>query len=111
MSDTATVEAGAGEKTARKRQGVYIQTPDALRAALEQDANAQNITVASLVAKRLADAYGVQLPVRAPRQKYANADERKAALTAKRKDRAALVKMLLEKYAAEQASEQQAAAA
>ncbi len=96
----------AKPKRERKINGVYVSTPDQLRAALEAEATEKQTSVATLVRDMLAAHFNITLPdAPAPRRKYASDEERKAAQTQARKDKQALVKKLLQEYQARMAAE------
>lgn len=115
MTDTATVEApanGAVEAPAaaateapnEKRQvaGLYISTPENLRAKIEEEAAKVSKTSRVFVRDLLANMWGLTLPEPRTRSTYGSVEEREAAQLAKRKARATLIKELLAQHRAKQ---------
>lgn len=111
---SANAEAGENEtdeqKQSRARNGVYVQTPAELRERLEQEAEKAGVSPATYVRNLLASQWGITLPEAPSRQVYASPDERKAAQTARRKERQELIKQLLEQHKAQLAAKNGTAA-
>lgn len=116
MTDTATAEAQApaapaesteGQtSTDEKRQvaGLYISTPENLRAKIEEEAAKVNKTSRVFVRDFLAAQWGLTLPEPRTRSVYKSDEEREAAQLAKRKARADLIKQLLQEHRAKQSA-------
>lgn len=98
---TAGTEQAAPKRTKKRQEGgyLYIPTPAVLRTKLDEEAKSKNISVRELVSQKLATEYGVELPKPVERKKYATPEERKAAVNAQRKNKNALVALMMEKYA------------
>lgn len=83
------------------RANVMVQMPLGLKIELEKYCETEKLPVAGFIRKLVADEIGYSLPAisigRA--RKYATVEERMAAQKARDKDRRALTKILLEKYA------------
>ncbi len=79
--------------------GVMIRVPFALRQMVEQTADEQTpkVSVPQIVVRMIADAYGYKLPeaARKSRAKYANEEDKKAAIKAARDKQRNTVKAVL----------------
>lgn len=107
-TDTATpTQEATADKPKRKINGVYVSTPEVLRAKLEEEAAKSETSVAGMVRKMLADRYGLELPaVESPiRRKYATKDEAKLAQVKARKSRQEVIKALMEAHKARMAGD------
>lgn len=113
MTDTATVEtpeapapapeaAAAAPDEKRQVAGLYISTPENLRAKIEEEAAKVNKTSRVFVRDLLANMWGLTLPEPRTRSVYKTDEEREAAQLAKRKARADLIKQLLAEHRAKQ---------
>lgn len=113
MTDTAQAEAPSTPAEApaapadaqdEKRQvaGLYISTPEVLRAKIEEEAAKVNKTSRVFVRDLLANMWGLTLPEPRTRSVYKSDEEREAAQLAKRKARADLIKQLLAEHRAKQ---------
>ena len=91
--------------------GRHVQTPDALREKLEAVAQADSKSPAQYIRDHFASMWGITLPPIQKRTKYASDEEKKAALTAKRKERQELIAMLLKQHREALAASGQAPAA
>lgn len=91
------------ERSKRSLNGIYVNTPKALRDLLEARAQEQKTSVAALVRDELAKAYGITLPAAAPRTKYSSPEEKVAARKAANKSRQELMKQLMKQYREDQA--------
>jgi hypothetical protein len=99
----------AETKAPKTLAGVYVQTPPELRGKLEEVAAKAGVTPQVWVRDHLAQEFGVVLPPVTKRVKYANEEEKKAALKERSKAKNELIKKLLAEYQAAQAASGNAA--
>lgn len=86
----------------KERTGMYVPTPPVLRDRIAEEATAAGKTPRAYVRDLLAEKWGLVLPPVVSRQKYANDEDKKAALVQRRKSRAEEVKAALAAYRAKQ---------
>lgn len=99
-----STQAEGQNSTDEKRQvaGLYISTPEILRAKIDEEAAKVGKTSRVFVRDFLASQWGLTLPEPRTRSVYKSDEEREAAQLAKRKARADLIKQLLAEHRAKQ---------
>lgn len=95
MTDTETTAQATKERSKRSLAGIYVNTPQVLRGALEAESKEKSVSVASLVRDKLASIYGLVLPESKPRTKYASAEEKASARKQSNKSRGDLMSRLM----------------
>lgn len=102
-------KAKRAKKQQKERTGMYVPTPPVLRDKITEEATAAGKTPRAFVRDLLAERWNLTLPPVVSRQKYANDEEKKAALVSRRKTRAEEIKAALAAYRAKQAGGEGAA--
>jgi hypothetical protein len=97
-------ESDENGKSKKAPNGLYISTPEPLKSKIESEAAAAGKTPRAFVRDMLAQHWGLVLTPARTRTTYATPEEKKAAQKAKRTEKNALIKRLLEEHEKAQAA-------
>ena len=102
--DSDDDDAPADGKAKKAPNGLYISTPEPLKSKIETEAAAAGKTPRAYVRDFLAAHWGLVLTPARTRTTYESPEQKKEALKAKRQEKNALIKRLLEEHEKAQAA-------